>query len=59
MTITIGSIRITIFKIERLTRFIPKIDQAQRTQQAQQIITSDYFQTIKQQAQAYKAGPGK
>ena len=55
MTLTIGSIRITL-KIERLTRFIPQIDQTQRTQQAQQIITSDYFQTIKQQAQAYKAG---
>lgn len=55
MTLTIGSIRITLFKIERLARFVPQIDQSQRTQQAQQIITSDYFQTIKQQAQAYKA----
>ncbi len=56
MTLTIGSLRITLFKIERLTRFIPQVDQTQRTQQAQQIITSEYFQTIKQQAQAYKAG---
>jgi hypothetical protein len=56
MTITLGSLRITLFKFERLARFIPQIDQTQRTQQAQQIITSDYFQTIKQQAQAYKAG---
>ena len=56
MTLTLGSLRITLFKIERLTRFIPQIDQAQRTQQAQQIIMSDYFQTIKKQAQAYKAG---
>jgi hypothetical protein len=54
MTLTLGSLRITL-KIERLTRFVPQIDQSQRTQQAQQIITSDYFQTIKQQAQAYRS----
>ena len=55
MTLTLGSLRITL-KIERLTRFVPQIDQTQRTQQAQSIITSEYFQTIKQQARAYKAG---
>ena len=47
MTITLGSLRIT--------RFIPQIDQTQRTQQAQQIITSDYFQTIKKQAALIRA----
>ena len=56
MTLTLGSIRITLFRIERIERFTVTIDTAAAQQAADEIKQTDYFQTIKQQAQAYKAG---
>ena len=54
MTLTFGSLRITL-KIERLARFVPQIDQAQRKAEAEAIIGSEYYRNLKAQAQAYRA----
>lgn len=55
MTITLGSLRITLFKIERIERLAVQIDQTQRKAEAEAITNSKYFQSLKAQAAAYRS----
>lgn len=55
MTITLGSLRITLFKIERIERFTVTIDAAAAQQAADEIKQTDYFQTLRQHAALIRA----
>ena len=56
MTLTIGSLRITIFKFERIERYTElKIDREQTKREADAIKNSESFQNIKARAAQIRA----